>query len=224
LLKQRDFPYIFITWITKLLTGEQTCKWVAQLKSHHFANSIPSVPSTFDSAKWNIEHTQLLHKTRKKLLSDWTEIFLESQNWFNLGERGKNVATLSGKPDIVAVSGNKGLVIDVKAAKVSDSHVAQVMIYMYALPLALPQFKDVSFDGKVVYQNGQEVFIESSKVDSGFREKLGDLIKELSSEEPAIKTPSFNECQFCPLTSEACPDKVLEDPYSSMPPTGTNDF
>lgn len=48
-------------------------------------------------------------------------------------------------------------VYDVKTGAQRDSDVAQVMIYMYALPLAANSlWKGMSLDGRVVYKDGTE--------------------------------------------------------------------
>ena len=32
-------PYIWITWLTKLLTGEHSCEWASWFKAHHETRS-----------------------------------------------------------------------------------------------------------------------------------------------------------------------------------------
>ena len=31
----RDFPYIWATWLPRLLTGENSCEWAVWFKAHH---------------------------------------------------------------------------------------------------------------------------------------------------------------------------------------------
>ena len=59
---------------------------------------------------------------------------------------------------------------DVKTGAQRDSDVAQVMIYMYALPLAADSpWKGRSPDGRVVYRDGTEIYIPATAVDDNFR-------------------------------------------------------
>ena len=50
-------PYIWVTWLTKLLVGENSCEWAAWFKSQHESWSWDKVASTFDQAEWQMEHT-----------------------------------------------------------------------------------------------------------------------------------------------------------------------
>ena len=49
---RRDKPYIWTTWITKLLSGDNSCEWAAQFKSLHESKSYSKASTGFDSAKW----------------------------------------------------------------------------------------------------------------------------------------------------------------------------
>ena len=97
----------------------------------------------------------------------------------------------------------------------------QLLIYMYALPKALPQYGNVKFEGKIIYSNN-EVFIPSDAVNNSFTEKLVGLIKRITSETPANKIPSSQECKFCNITSSDCAERIEQD----EPPiaSSTDDF
>ncbi len=94
------------------------------------------------------------------------------------------------------------------------------MVYMYAVPRALGQYKGVTFDGKVVYED-QEVPIPASAVDSPFIENLSQLIRRVASGTPARKVPSPMECGFCNLTTADCPERAASD---MMQEGETSDF
>ena len=69
-------------------------------------------------------------------------------------------------------------VYDVKTGAQRDSDVAQVMIYMYALPLvAGSPWEEKSPDYRLVYKDGTDKYIPASAIDDDFRERLVDLIK-----------------------------------------------
>ena len=78
----RAFPYIWTTWLTKLLTGESSCEWAAWFKAHHQAYA--KQPSDFNLAHWQIEHTALLAETKSKFLGSARTAHVEAQNAFRL--------------------------------------------------------------------------------------------------------------------------------------------
>ena len=57
--------------------------------------------------------------------------------------RGKSAA-LGGKPDLIVGKDSTGMVIDNKTGQPSPSHSVQVMIYMYAIPRALHQYRGIT--------------------------------------------------------------------------------
>jgi len=203
---QRASPYIWVTWLTKLV-GENSCEWAAWFRAQHETWSYEKVPSTFDATTWQLNHTTLLNRIRGQLEEQGQTVFTESQNAFHL--RG-NVATLGGKPDLITVSGNSGTIYDAKTGKPSPSHHIQVMVYMYAVPRALGQYKGVTFDGRVVYVD-QEIPIPAAAVSDTFVENLSQLIRRVASSMPARKVPSPLECGFCNLTKADCPERAAGD-------------
>ena len=63
------------------------------------------------------------------------------------------------------------MIIDAKAGKPSPHHSAQVLIYQYAIPRALPEYRGVEFRGQVIYPDGN-VQIPASGVDGKFIDRL----------------------------------------------------
>ena len=205
---KRQSPYIWATWLTKLLVGENSCEWSAWFKAQHEGSSWEKVPSTFQIAGWQTEHTAFLGEIRSKLETEGMHVFTESQNHFVL--RG-TTAALAGKPDLIATSKGKGIIIDAKTGKQSPVHHIQVMLYMYAVPRVLRQYSGMSFDGMVVYKD-QEVPIPSSAIDGKFVANLSDLIRRLGSSTPARKVPNPIECGFCDITEADCPERAAGQP------------
>ena len=140
------------------------------------------------------------------------------QNSFRL--RGQS-ATLAGKPNLIVVRGKDALIIDVKTGREQPWHVVQVMIYMYAVPRALPQYRDVRLAGEVVYPT-RTVKIPRGGLDIQFIQDLGALIRRLAAETPANRVPSPQESRFCDTNAADCPRRVDEgpDPKEGM----TEDF
>ena len=93
----RDKPYIWVTWLTKLLVGENSCEWAAWFRAHY--TNFRRAPDDFDSAGWQMNHTALLNEVRDRLQAEGRTVFIEKQNRFVL--RGTS-ATLGGKPDLIA--------------------------------------------------------------------------------------------------------------------------
>jgi len=214
---KRQSPYIYVTWLTRLLVGEQSCEWCAWFKTQHESSSWSKIPKQFDVTTWQVEHTNLVRKIRAELEAGGRTVFTENQNSFVL--RG-TTAALGGKPDLIAVSGNEGLIIDAKTGKPSPAHHIQVMVYMYAVPRVLKQYRGLNFEGKVVYTD-HEVPIPISAIDVKFVENLSSLIKRLSSPTPARKVPNAVECGFCEITATDCPERAAD----AVTPTGdTGDF
>ena len=209
-----DGPYIWITWLARLLAGEQNCEWASQFKAHNDARSWERAPSTFDLAGWQIRHTNLLRRCAEKHRQQGYSIALEGQNAFRL--KGQT-ATLAGKPDLVVLRDperRNAKVIDAKAGNPKTSDQVQVMLYMYLLPLALPVYQDFTFAGQVVYEN-HAVEIPLEAVDERFISALQALVRRLGATEPAVRAPSWGECRFCDITVADCPERV-EDSGEEM--------
>ena len=62
LAQRREHPYIWATWLPRLLTGENSCEWTAWFKAHH--RNWTRTPSDFNQAQWLLDHTALLNKQR----------------------------------------------------------------------------------------------------------------------------------------------------------------
>lgn len=204
---KRQSPYIWVTWLTRLLVGEHSCEWGAWFKTQHDGRSWEKVPSTFDQTSWQVEHTALLGQVQTQLEAQGKTVFTENQNSFVL--RGA-IAALGGKPDLIATSEGTGIIIDVKTGKPSPAHHVQVMVYMYAVPRVLRQYYGMSFDGRVVYKD-HVVEIPSSAVDEKFIDSLSNLIRRLGSTTPARKVPNPVECGFCDIMKTDCPERAADD-------------
>ena len=198
----REHPYIWATWIARLLAGENHCEWAGWFRANYQDWAKP--PSDFNSAKWMLDHTALVNEARESREALGYTVYTEDQNSFRL--RGK-LATLAGKPDLIAVKGNDFVIIDAKTGKPSPHHSAQVLIYQYAIPRALPEYRGVEFRGHVIYPDGN-VQIPASGVDGKFIDRLGALVRRLASETPARKVPSGAECRWCDITAADCPERV----------------
>ena len=92
----RDKPYVSVTWIPKFLVGDRSCIWSCWFKAQH--QDYERMPSDFDSAKWNAEHTDLVNRLIEELEELGCELFIERQNSFRV-ESASSGMIVSGKPD-----------------------------------------------------------------------------------------------------------------------------
>ena len=156
--------------------------------------------------------------TRPTLLVDKNLRTVEAQNRSELRSK---TATLSGKPDIIALREDEAVIVDAKTGHESRSHTVQVMIYLYAVPKASERYRNAKLRGQVTYRD-HTTRIPADAVDDQFVQNLGALIRRLSADEPARRVPSQQECRFCDISAADCPVRVGE---ASEPDAGeTADF
>ena len=198
--------------MSKLLVGEQSCEWSPWFRSHHEGRSWDRAVRPADQgmgalAEWQMKHTAGIVDTRESLEQQGFTVFTENQNAFRLTGQ---TAVLAGKPDLIALNPATGRILDVKTGKPSPSHIAQVLIYMYAVPKGLPQYRGICFDGAVVYPD-DVVAIPASAVDERFVANLGALIRRVGADVPARRVPSASECGMCDIPAVDCMERVVGD-------------
>ena len=176
-------------------------------------------PSGFSQARWPLDHTALLNER----IANWTvgghDVDIEAQNRFEL--RGKT-ATLAGRPDIIVRPEGHVVIVDAKTGHDSPSHAVQVMIYLYAVPKAIEQYRNAKLSGRVTHRD-HTVRIPADAVEDAFIENLGALIRRLSADAPARRVPSRQECRFCDITDADCPKRAESAQNPRTPPPKTFD-
>ena len=212
----REHPYIWATWLAKLLAGETRCQWAGWFRAHYQDWTKP--PSDFDSAQWMLDHTALLNRERESRESLGYTGCVENQNSFRLRSR---YATLTGKPDLITVKNADAVIIDAKTGRTSPLHAVQLMIYQYAIPKALEEYWGMESRGHVAYPESN-VGIPASRIDRQFVDNLGALIRRLAVDTPARRVPSLAECRFCDITAADCPERV--ETRQQVEPGTTDDF
>ncbi len=212
-------PYVWISWISKLLVGENSCEWGAWFKAQHEGSSWDKVPSDFDQVQWLLKHVELVEQTRRYYERQGYLVTLDSQNSFVL--RGHS-AVLAGRPDLVAARDDEIVVVDVKTGQPNPANTVQVMLYLYALPRALKsRFAGARLSGQAVYPEGP-IEVPAEAVDADFIGAMGRLMRRISSLQPPRKVPSWAECRFCPIGFKDCPQRVDADAEQSI--GSTDDF
>ena len=206
---RKDGPYVFATWLARLMAGNASCEWQAWFQVQYDGKSWRKRPSDFDEAAWKVEHAQMLHDEVAHWESLGYTVKVENQNWIRLPGRR---ATLGGKPDIVVLKDDdQGIIVDTKTGQPKEADVVQVMLYMYALPRLGGLMYGRTFDGRVVYKD-HSIDIPAAQVDAEFVKRIGAQMHTLASPVAPRRRPSFLECRFCPITVEDCPDRVDDEP------------
>ena len=204
----RKEPYLWVTWITKLLAGEANCLWQAWFKAHY--ENFDRQPRSGDLTTWTARHAELVRKRAAELQAQGYEVWLEEQNKFTL--RGERV-TLQGKADIVARKDADVVVVDCKTGKQRDSDRMQVFVYMMVLPETHHACKGLAVRGEVEYPDET---VELDALPHAVRMLIASMIGRVGQEAPLEKTPSFQECRFCDLTREDCPERIEQDTHRTV--------
>ena len=91
--RPREHPYLWTTWLAKLLAGEAHCDLAGWFRAHHHQDWVRP-PSDFDQSQWMLDYTALVNKERESHVGWGYTVHTENQNSFRL--RGRS-ATLAGK-------------------------------------------------------------------------------------------------------------------------------
>ena len=197
-------PYIYPTWLPKLLAGLDSCEYKIWFQVHHDGRSWDKLPNDFALTRYNLEHTELMRLCTEEYEERGFTVSVERQNDFRLQVA---TATISGRPDIVAWRDDEAVIVDAKAAKPNPSHEIQVMLYMSWLPFIDPKFQKVKLSGEVYYGEEAVINIPAASVNDRFKEITTGLIGRVTSRTPLRKAPSESECRFCPISSRYCPER-----------------
>ena len=163
--------------------------------------------SEFNQAEWLLNHTALLNEHRQQWVDCGYDVRVEAQNAFRL--RGHS-ATLAGKPDLLVLQNDRVLIVDVKTGQEQPWYRYQLMIYMYALPRAMPEYRDAKLAGEIIYSDRTNRAPQGG-IDQRFIRNLGGLIRRIAAPEPPVRVPSAQECRFCGITATDCPERVEHD-------------
>ena len=206
---RRAEPYIWVTWLTRLLAGESTCEWSAWFRAHH--KEYDKLPVSFDLARWTVDHNELVNVRREQLLDEGHRVFVEDENAFK--RKGKTGIVVSGKPDILAIRDGRGVIEDCKTGRPRTSDQLQVLVYLLLLPIKNERTSGIALDGRVVYKTGS-VDVPGSGLDDAFRDKFVSLVQRVGGEKPLAKAPAWSECRWCDIGPADCLYRVSEPPES----------
>jgi hypothetical protein len=217
--EKRDGVFVWITWLARVMAGEQSCEWASWFKAHY--ENYHKAPSDFDTAKWNIGHTRQLRQLRLERSKLGERVFLEGENAIRLTLPSGVV--VAGKPDLITLPAGQPTVpsngqpttlcvgqptiYDVKTGRERCSDRIQVMLYMHLAPQALPAYAGTRPAGCIVY-NDSKVDIPPEAVDPKFIGAFEFFLAVIAGLDPAWKVPSRNECRFCDIARTECPERI----------------
>jgi len=76
-------------------------------------------------------------------------------------------------------------------------------------PKAFPDIiRDLELRGEVVYSDGTQVPIPLDHLTKELEDRFVDLMNRFGSIDEPKRVPSENECRFCDITKEDCPDRI----------------
>ena len=187
--------YVYPTWITKLLAGENKCWYSAWYKAAFQYEKRPDDPARKDFfAEYNVRHDAIVrHRALELKLEGWN-LKVEKEGSFRV--RGSN-GVISGIPDIVAMKGEEALIVEVKSGKPRQSDHWQALLYVMLLPMDwLRGFGTVR--GEVAYRD-QTVDVRPLKAEE--KEKIGAALRLLMGPDAPVAVPSKVECGYCDIAN-----------------------
>lgn len=198
-MNRRRSPYTWVTWITGILSGDDSCRWSAWAKSQFNYTKRPD-QNAEKLATWKAEHADLVAKRVRELKADGWAVTVEDQNKITLEGRA---TTLACAPDIVATKGIDVLVSDGKTGERKGKDIWQVRVYQLALFLSRRFQDDRRYLGEVVYKDGIQPLGPLEPKD---RERIVALLSEVGGAVVPERVPSARECAYCNI--DACQDRA----------------
>jgi hypothetical protein len=192
----RDSPFAWVTWISKLLAGENPCDFSVWFQSHY--KGYDQMPDSGRMAIWTIEHAMRVRERAQALRAAGFTVRLEDQN--TAAYRTKRGLTIGYKPDLIAQSDVLGSkIVEVKTGQPRTSDVVQLLLYM-----TMSQTKA----GELYYsQTGRTIALGEEAADKNFLRNLDETLTRILAVEPPLKVPGRN-CRFCKITKRDCEERI----------------
>lgn len=208
----RGQPYIWVSWLASVMSGDWECGYRAWFKANKKAIDI--VESDFDLTKWKADHTTMLSKTEAMFAASGIKTLKEFEVKAPLPRKivdakGKETIKqggiiLSGKIDLLVVdeANKQFIVIDCKTGKPKGADSAQVLIYCLLLSKH-KDFKHLKPRGIVQYKKNN---IKLSKIPDNFLTNFNYHVGLLGG--PELKQNPGSACKWCDIASVDCPSRV----------------
>ena len=197
MVEKRNTPYIWVSWLAEIMSGDLTCHWKVWFKTHNKLTK--KQPSDFDSVEWKINHTKKLTEVKDRLIKNNYVPKVERYIEYRIPNSN---AIVQGRIDCVIENDDSITIYECKTGRERDSDQAQVLLYMYILSKTNPSKKQIK---GIISYNDKEV--EISNLPSNFEENFNYFVNILISTNYPVKNPG-NDCRFCDITKEDCPERV----------------
>lgn len=201
----RKEPYVWVTWLAKLMAGEKGCEFSSWFRTRHIYDKLPS---DFDVAAWTIEHARQVRELRIERLRAKETVYVGNANAFTCQPRPG--VTLAGRPDLIGdcLLANP-IIYGVKTGRPKTSDVIEIIIYMHLLPLAVQRYGGTEFNGCLVYGDDRHIRIPASSLDDAFITNFEYFLDVIAGEVAPPKAPSALECRSCDIPSSECPERFV---------------
>lgn len=196
-------PYIYATWVAKLLGGHQ-CLWSAWFRAHFKHQKFEE--SAADLVKWNRDHTKLMAARQRALEAEGWTCVVEDDNSFKLEGQ---TAVVAGKPDLIAFKGDEVRIVDGKTGRERDSDLWQVLLYLWAFQKVRPDLADKTLSGEVCYR-ADIVTLTPDDIAGEKLDRMLQVIKVVGGDDAPPKKPTRAECRMCTIGPRDCPERVGE--------------
>lgn len=213
-------PYIWVTWILGMLSADGACVYSAWFRARFwFAKRQRSAEAQLALSSWTADHTSLLRAWVAQLEADGWTVWVENQNAWTI--EGK-AAILAGKMDIVARKGDRVIVGEGKTGERRDKDIWQVKTYMMALPLmrrtpespghpVIPDAPGTVIEGCLRYRDGgPDLVVSPAEFLPVEKTAIVAAVRQVSDPAEPRKMPSRNECDFCDIGKDDCPQRIDE--------------
>ena len=200
-----DGPCFWATWLTRLLSGEDSCDWAAWFRARYEDGSWRQMPSDLDRVGWQMAHTAAVIAARARweawatLCTPRIELFRPERG---IGQPGRPARPHRPQAGIARHHRRED--------REGPPPVVQVMLYMYAVLRCIEEHRGVAFRGQGAHP-AVVVDIPAEAVDGEFAGRLSLLLRKLGDSQPARRVPGPMECAYCPIITTAdWPERMPE--------------
>lgn len=213
--RRKGMPWVWVTWVTGLMADEDHCRWAAWFKGRF---KYKKAESDFDSVEYKAKHKIARDTRAEELRAAGYKVLIEGEVDFTIKGGG---LILAGRPDIVAIDHDKQeiLVEDPKTGQRYLKHWYQLGLYLRWIKRVLPKrYAHYSVRGALLYYDVEDgVATLTKRVAMEPAELTPDVLQVMNAELQVLgmdftpeKTPSPQECLYCNIPIEECPEKQAE--------------
>lgn len=194
----RKSPFIWATWLSKVMSGDGDCQWGAWFQTHNqLGKQQPDDPAL---SAWMVDHTRMVTQLQKDLRFGGLKPLPGMDVAIPNLPYG---AVVKGKLDCLTNEDSLATVYDCKTGRQKNADTVQVQIYMLALS-RMSAFAQKTIRGVVVYKEDR---LDVPPISDSFIENFNYFVDLLAGDEEPMKVPSKNDCRFCKITRNDCEER-----------------